>query len=140
MSKWYYNSRDGNINSLPEAIGNALLHIGGGWHGPFDTKDDAIAFYRANAAANPGWRDPTSTAGTNPIGDVASKAGKAVEGAAANAAKSAVSGIFGNLNAESLILRVGEILLGLVLIGVALAHLTGTGNIISKAVGAIPKV
>jgi hypothetical protein len=47
--------------------------------------------------------------------------------------------LFHGLNLQSWLIRIGEILLGLVLIGVSLAKLTGTSNVISKAlkVGAL---
>lgn len=53
--------------------------------------------------------------------------------AEANAAKIAVGDIFHGLNLGGIILRAGEILLGIVLIGVGIAKLTGTDNFIMKA-------
>ncbi len=44
----------------------------------------------------------------------------------------ATSGLFHGLNLEQWILRIGEIILGVVLIGVGLAKLTGTTNVVSK--------
>lgn len=48
--------------------------------------------------------------------------------------------IAGGLNLGTLFLRAGEVLLGLVLIGVAVAHLTGTDNAISRAAKTAGKV
>jgi hypothetical protein len=41
--------------------------------------------------------------------------------------------IFKGLNLSNILLRVGEILLGLVLLGVGIAHMTGTENVLSNA-------
>lgn len=56
----------------------------------------------------------------------ASAAGAAAKGA------SDILGVSG-LNLGSLLLRVGEVVLGIVLIGVGVAHMTGTDNFVSSA-------
>lgn len=58
-----------------------------------------------------------------------------VPGAAAAGAEKAVNSL-GGFNLSSWFLRIGEILLGLVLVGVGIARITGTANVISKAVKA----
>lgn len=58
-----------------------------------------------------------------------------VPGAAAKGAEKAIESL-GGFNLGSWFLRIGEILLGLVLVGVGVARITGTQNIISKAVKA----
>lgn len=56
-----------------------------------------------------------------------------VPGAAAAGAEKAVDSL-GGFNLGSWFLRIGEILLGLVLVGVGVARITGAQNVISKAV------
>ncbi len=80
--KWFYNSRTGLVQELPVPVGDVELHLGLGWHGPFDTQQKAIDFYNAGKAANPGWQAPTDNFGqllgnatsavTKPITDVTS--------------------------------------------------------------------
>lgn len=48
--------------------------------------------------------------------------------------------VLGGLDLGNLMLRVGEILLGLVLLGVGIAKLTGTDNVISNAAKSAGKV
>ena len=60
------------------------------------------------------------------------KVGPATGTGLANASKNI--DVLNGLNLGTLMLRAGEILLGLVLLGVAVAHLTGTENVISKTV------
>lgn len=57
----------------------------------------------------------------------------AIPGAAAKGAENAINTL-GGFNLTSWFLRVGEILLGLVLIGVGVARITGAQNAISKIV------
>lgn len=120
---WYYNSNTGFVVMLPKVVGEAELHSGLGWHGPFDTQADAFAYYDRNHAGNPGWKAP-STSGT----DALNNAGDA----AATVANNVAQAPFHGLNLETWFLRIGEVLLGIVLIGVGLAKLTGTSNAIAK--------
>jgi hypothetical protein len=112
---------------MDPVAGYAAAHSGTGWHGPFDTKQDALNYYTANASKNPGWKAPTGLAGTvtNVIGSV--PGGGAV---------ASITDPLGNLNLGGWFIRVGEILLGLVLVGVGVAKLTGAANLISSAVKA----
>lgn len=57
----------------------------------------------------------------------------AIPGAAAKGAENAIN-VLGGFNITNWFLRIGEILLGLVLVGVGIARLTGTQNAISKIV------
>lgn len=120
VSAWYYNSDSGAINHQQQWIAYPELHMGLGWHGPFPSKDAAIAFYQQGKAANPGWKAPTGL-----TGNIANAAGVPT-----------IEDTFKGLNLGGWVLRVGEILLGLVLIGVGVAKLSGTTNVISKAVKA----
>lgn len=58
---------------------------------------------------------------------------KAAEGAAGSVGKTAFQDVLKNFPFENWILRIGEILLGIVLIGVGVAKLTGTDNFVMKA-------
>lgn len=133
---WYYNSRQGTISHITKAIGDVLLKTGAGYHGPFATEGDAFAFYDNNRAANPGWKSPYGPGGVNsgtnfdPVGQTQQQLNSDVN----QVAGGVKSSILGGVNLEIWFLRIGEILLGIVLVGVALAHLSGTDNIVSKAV------
>lgn len=123
--KFYYNSFSGNITSEDEnnPYFQLLLHGGTGWHGPFNTKQDAMDYYTKNKSSNPGWAQPTDSL----LGKVGNATG--------------VTDIVGGLglsdnNIRSWLIRIGEIVLGLVLVGVGVAKLTGTGNMVSQAVKA----
>ena len=121
---WYYNSDSGSINQVPDIVAAPELHLGLGWHGPFDTKQAAIDYYNSGKAANPGWKAPTGIAGT-------------INNVIVQPATSAVTGdILGNVKVDQWFIRIGEILLGLILVGVGVAKLTGASNLISTAVKA----
>jgi hypothetical protein len=114
---YIYNSNTGVVAPIESVMATLELHSGLGWHGPFKSKQEAIDFYNRNKAGNPGWKAPIG------VTDI----GKAID----NAGDSA-TGAFKGLNLETWILRIGEIVLGVVLIGVGLAKLTGTSNAIAK--------
>ena len=118
LTEWIYNSNTGAVNELPTPVAELELHSGLGWHGPFSSQQEAVTYYNNNAGANPGWKRPT--------GGIANLTG--------NAAASGVEKITGTstFNLGSWVLRIGEILLGIVLIGVGIAKLTGTTNTIAK--------
>lgn len=122
---WIYNSNTGVVEEVPSGVADIELPLGLGWHGPFNTHDDAINFYNLGKAANPGWKAPLSP--------VPGNVGTAVDNAATSAGQNIASSWLGT-NIETLFIRVGEVLLGLVLIAVGVASLTGTTNFISKAV------
>src|ERR1700757_1317950 len=61
-----------------------------------------------------------------------------IPGAAAKGATNAIETL-GGFNLSAWFLRIGEILLGLVLVGVGVARITGAQNVISKALKVIPK-
>jgi hypothetical protein len=58
--------------------------------------------------------------------------GESVNQNVSNTAKSAVSDVIGHTDVGELILRVTEILLGIVLIGIGLEKITGAENAVSK--------
>lgn len=70
------------------------------------------------------------------LGPAAAAAAKAAASAAATA--TGTTGLVSRLEQGSTWVRVGEVLLGVLLIGIGLAHLTGAQNLISKAVKAAP--
>lgn len=115
---WGYNSDSGEIDSAPDWLFWPAFHSGIGWHGPFKSKEEAYKFYEDNKDKNPGWKAPTesiSTGITNQLGlpDVQSPEFQ------------------DKLN--TWLLRIGEIVLGVVLIAVGFATLTGAGNLVTKA-------
>lgn len=123
--KWYYNSTSGVLGNYDELTEWPALHAGTGWHGPFDTKADAIAYYTRNNAKNPGWKAPTDS----------------LTQGASNTVSTAASAVTGGLGLNddeirSWLIRIGEILLGIVLVGIGVAKLTGTTNVIASAVKA----
>lgn len=143
MAGWWYNHITGTIKEIPVTAHNELLSPG--WHGPFDAKLSAETFLATHKAANPSWRDPDD--GDSSILDEArDKAGEIVEGA-----KDVIENLnpfniveslnpFRGINLQVWIIRIGEIVLGTVLIAVAVAKLTGADNAIKglaeKAIGA----
>lgn len=124
--KWYYNSSSGSVGQWEEFTVWPALHAGVGWHGPFDTKAAALAYYNTNKAKNPGWKAPTDST----LAQVGNASG------ATDAIVGAVGGGLDNAGITSWLVRIGEILLGVVLVGVGLAKLTGTTNVIASAVKA----
>jgi hypothetical protein len=120
---WHYNHLTGAVVEMPgpQAALLRAMHIG--WHGPFDTKEEALRFYTDNKDANPGWKAPTGVMGN--IKNAIVTGGDAVTGGA-------VSDPLGRLNLGGWFIRIGEILLGIVLIGVGIARLTGIQNVVSK--------
>lgn len=118
-----------------------------GWHGPFDSYEAAFAYYKEQKAKpeNSWWASPDLTfiEGTLPDPQTA---GKAVKGAAdvvgkaeTAVAKGIIHTIFGDIDIELWAMRIAEILLGTVLIGVGLAKLTGTTNIVVKTLNTAVK-
>jgi hypothetical protein len=65
--------------------------------------------------------------------DAKGKFTKAVGHFEGNLAQKAVSDIFHGLDLQTTFIRIAEVLLGIMLIGVGVAKLTGTDNIIMKA-------
>lgn len=111
---WIYNSHTGAVQQHLPQVTAGLLRSGLGWHGPFDTKEQVLQYFEANRSANPGWKPPAGWRENITQG---------VESA---------EEVFKGLNLESWLIRVGEILLGIVLIGVGLARITGVQNVASK--------
>lgn len=126
---WLYNSHSGAIIQTFSPASNMLLSGGLGWHGPFKSHQEAVDFYNNNKGNNPGWKAPTDNISdqiTNTITSVPSDA-------ATGAADAVKHSILGGVDIQAWFVRIGEILLGIVLIGVGIAKLTGTTNLIAKA-------
>lgn len=130
---WYYNSNSGAVQEFPDALAEPSLHLGIGYHGPFPTKQAALDYYNANKAANPGWRAPTGLGG-NIVNALGASGALGVGGAIAT--NPVVGDKLGTANLAAWFLRIGEILLGLILVGVGVAKLTGTSNVVSSLVKA----
>lgn len=122
MAKFYYNDKSGLIGD--DAWYNRLwLSEKFGWHGPFNTKEELYKFYADNRAAHPSWKEPT---------DDGWKAYKQTIESGASSVTEDVLGTNG-LQAQNWFIRIGEIVLGIVLIGIGVAKLTGAANVVSKA-------
>lgn len=132
--EWIYNSRSGAVNQLPWAIAEGQLHSGLGWHGPFNSKQEALDYYKANAPANPGWHAPAGT--SQILSEIPGTVGTAAKDATGAVVDTVKKDFLGGLDLNQLFLRIGEALLGIVLIAVGIAKLTGTANVVSKLVKA----
>lgn len=122
--EWIYNSHTGFVIELPSPAAFIELKSGLGWHGPFKTKQAAYDYYTQNSSSNPGWTAPTDS-----IGGALNNGGTA-------AVKAVGLGSFTNENITTWFIRIGEVLLGIVLLGVGLAKLTGTTNTVASFVKA----
>lgn len=121
--KWYYNSRSGAVQHKAENVMWLDLHAGEGWHGPFDTNQAALDYYTQNKANNPGWKAPSGL-----LENITNATGVT---SATDTIKSGLG--LNDTNIRSWLIRIGEIVLGIVLIGIGMAKLTGTTNVIAKA-------
>lgn len=125
---WLYNSRTGTVIQNIKPLALVSLKSGLGWHGPFNSKEAAIAYYNANKANNSGWKAPTGF--LDSVGNI--------PGAAVDTANDAALNGLGltDDNIRTWMIRIGEILLGIVLIGVGVAKLSGTTNAVASLVKA----
>lgn len=126
---WIYNSRTGAVIILPKPFAAVQLKSGLGWHGPFNSKAEAIAFYNSNKAKNPGWKTPTTD-----VGDTIANIPESVTDEIGETVVDKLG--FTNENITAWMIRIGEILLGIVLVGVGIAKLTGNTNAVAKLVKA----
>lgn len=122
---YIYNHNTGSVNWLPGPAASAYVTAGQalGWHGPFDTTDAVQQFYDSQKTAHKDWKAPTDLRGVlvNGVSDVT--------GLPVNA-----NGLLGlpNIQWDTWFLRIGEILIGLVLLGVGVAHLSGNKDIVVR--------
>lgn len=120
---YFYNSNTGDlVNESPPSpqylTYEAMAREGIGWH-IYGTLQQVYAAVRANH-----WPPPNSNAGgASPI-----------PGQARHVVQSAVTDFWKGLNLENWLLRIGEVFLGIVLVGVGIAKLTGTTNFVASAV------
>lgn len=122
---WYYNRVTGNITQYFGGEATLLLATGI-WKGPFASKQAAIDFYNENKSAHPDYAPPTEPYDIPAqIGNTVTGANTAAKAQAGNVVSQATNQIFGSAvdpnTIQSWIIRIGEILLGLVLIGVGVA-------------------
>lgn len=120
---WFYNSISGSVIEEPRLGDTIQAHLPG-WHGPFGTKQEALDFYAANKAKNPGWAQPSGFLGA---------VGNTVKHGVTSAAGAALGGIGIHGDLRHFTLRAVEVLLGAVLIIVALESVmkeTGATNIV----------
>lgn len=121
---WYYDS---NAKKARQLTGTQAAQVNAnlGYHavtGPYATEALANSEGPAGAFPNPAT-NPAVDAGVNAAGSILDQV---------------TTGFLGILENKALWLRVGEVLLGIVLVGVGLAKITHAGNIVSKAVKVIP--
>lgn len=135
MTEYWYNSQSGAIDTQDGIVQWFNEHTGINdlqrkyldWHGPFQTKEDAFQFYVDNKSAHPDWAEPTDSLWQTFKNNTGAYTGHVAGGVGD------VLGIHGGqIDAGNWIIRIAEILVGIVLIGVGVAKLTGTGNAISK--------
>lgn len=122
---WFYNSTTGLVRSESDAWYNKpgdFVESGFGWHGPFKSEALAEAYYTQNKTKNPNWTAPTTSIGSG-ASNLVSKAAQAATGMSSQ-------------NLQSWFIRIGEIVLGIVLVAVGMAKLTGTTNLVANAVKA----
>ena len=102
---WLYNHLNGMVQRWPELQSRLLLRLPG-WHGPFETKEAALEYYQSRREANPSWVAPTGIIGniTSPV-------------------TGPVKEILGGLDLQAWLIRIGEIVLGIVLIAVGIMKL-----------------
>ena len=131
MTEWFYNSQSGAIDDQSGIVQWFNDHAGINdlqtkyldWHGPFQSKEEAFQYYVTNKSAHPDWKEPTDSAWQtfkNNTGAYLGGVGDVL----------GISG--GQIDAGNWIIRISEILVGIVLIGVGLAKLTGASNVVSK--------
>lgn len=131
--EYWYNTITGYVQEWVSGLPFPAQLAAPGWHGPFKTRADVDNFYNQNKAAHPEWNAP----GTSISGFVQNIPNQASAAIGADV-KSAVGDTIGNFNLASWFLRVGEIVLGIVLVGVGIAKLTGTTNFVMEAVKKVP--
>lgn len=150
---WYYNNISGVITQMPSWD---PVRLAPGWHGPFPTRQAAFDYYNAHKAEHNSifdpWVSPTGPSAilTNPMATSdniasATSGGFTDTGNIGDLAKSPLNPFnvlktpFGDINFGQILLQFTEILIGVVLIGVGLAKLTGTTNIVVNTLGTAVK-
>lgn len=129
--KWYYNDITGAVVQMPSWSPSLLIP---GWHGAFNTKEEALAFYNQQKADHPQWQEPTGILGN--IGNVidAPQVGRTL---ASDTKENIIETVIGKWHLDRLLLQAAEIILGTVLIGVGIAKLTGTTNFVVNTLGKV---
>lgn len=125
-SGWYYNSLSGAIVSQPPVLGFVQGQLPD-WFGPFPTKQAAEQYAQSHGGAQPGG--------------FASNVGNLASGATSAAASSISSSILGPLFQKNIWLRVGEVVVGVILLAIGLnAMLKGKPlTVVTNTVGGAAK-
>lgn len=110
---WFYNSYTGSVISEP-AFGDTIQSHLPGWHGPFGTKQEALDYYTANKAANPGWKAPTGLGG-----NVANEAGSAASAVVGSGFRLVLG------NTAGLLTRILKVTIGGILLIAGILKLSG---------------
>lgn len=139
---WYYNSTTGAVNNEPDWLVWPELHMGMGWHGPFATEQDLANFYNKNKPKNPGWKAPSGI-----VSNIINSSENWMSNGSFNKSPIGLSnpltgvnaiGDFANrLTKASTWERVGEVLLGVILISIGVAHLTNAVPVATKIAGVV---
>lgn len=146
---WIYDSRSGDVaqeTGIMGLLGSGFVHLGIGWHGPFNSLQALVNFYNQNQSKNPGWvppqlgtylaKNPGLTGVTPAMQQAAGAKAKILNqaggtlGAAANTSLGGI-GVHGDL--RHFTLRAVEVALGAILVIVALEAVmkeTGANNIV----------
>jgi hypothetical protein len=124
------NSSEAQIAAWVNSIGQSGAAFTT-WYAGAHAKDAALTPYQGVQV----WLVGTGTANAvgAAVGGTATATNQIGQGAT-NGLENISKDILGGFNLGSWFMRIGEILLGLVLIGVGVARITGAQNIISKAV------
>lgn len=121
FTDWNYNDLTGAVMEIPSPVSAGMRQLNVGWHGPFQTKQEALDFYAQNKAAHPDWKAPAGF-----IANV-SNAAHAEASALTGGVSESLSTKLGNINLQGWFVRIGEIILGIVLVGVGISKLAGLG-------------
>ena len=114
---WFYDSADGDVVHFNEA--ESLLYVlQPWWHGPYKTQ--------AEAEQHTGVKGPAAQVNQSVLGSLGATGSAAVPGTA--------EGLFNGKIGPSDLVRIGQVLLGIVLLGVAAARITGAENIVSRTI------
>jgi hypothetical protein len=116
-SGYYYDSIDGDVvhQNAIESLANVAVSY---YYGPYSTQAEALAEGQKLASAGKGANPSANESVSSQLGNVADQS------------------LLGGKLQEGDLIRIAQVLLGLVLIAVAAARITGAGNIVSNAVGA----
>jgi hypothetical protein len=135
---WFYDSNSGeaeNISGIADVslpLYEGLLHTGTGWH-EYSTQAEMDAAVKAN-----GWPAPNQGF-ANPVTDAENQAGATAKASASTlTGLPAIGDFFQRLSQASTWERVGEVVLGVILIAVGLAKMTHVVPVATAIASKVP--